>query len=134
MSLDAAYAFANSLAGTLMVAIIIFRAGDGTLSVTPCNEFDGTVAEVDIVECDPDRGDLPARYGPIRLVLMPGRRMCGPRLLHEELVVEEIDVLRTHQPGRDLVHILGPGRAGRVVPFSALGHRPDQGDGFALVP
>lgn len=48
--LDAAYAFANSLAGTLMVAIIIFRAGDGTLSVTPCNEFDGdaeVVAEID---------------------------------------------------------------------------------------
>ncbi len=41
MSLNDAYAFANSLAGTLMVAIIIFRAGDGTLSVTPCNEFDG---------------------------------------------------------------------------------------------
>lgn len=50
MSLDAAYAFANSLAGTLMVAIIIFRAGDGMLSVTPCNEFDGdaeVVAEID---------------------------------------------------------------------------------------
>lgn len=50
MSFDAAYDFANSLAGTLMVAIIIFRAGDGTLSVTPRNEFDGDaeiVAEID---------------------------------------------------------------------------------------
>jgi hypothetical protein len=50
MSLNAACAFANSLAGTLMVAIIIFRAGDGTLSVTPCNEFDDDaeiVAEID---------------------------------------------------------------------------------------
>lgn len=46
MSLDAAYAFANSLAGALMVAIIIFQAGDGTLSVTPSNEFDGD-AEID---------------------------------------------------------------------------------------
>ncbi len=50
MSLNDAYAFANSLAATLMVAIIIFRAGDGTLSVTPRNEFDGDaeiVAEID---------------------------------------------------------------------------------------
>jgi hypothetical protein len=50
MSLNDAYAFANSLAGTLMVAIIIFPAGDGTLSVTPCNEFNGDaeiVAEID---------------------------------------------------------------------------------------
>lgn len=53
MSLNEAYAFANSLAATLMVAIVIFRAGDGTLSVTPCNEFDGDaeiVAEIDPFE------------------------------------------------------------------------------------
>ena len=51
MSLDAAYAFANSLAGTLMVAIIIFRAGDGTMSVMPATEYDGDddtiVSEID---------------------------------------------------------------------------------------
>ena len=50
MSPNDAQAFAFSLAATLMVAIIIFRAGDGTLSVTPCNEFDGdaeVVAEID---------------------------------------------------------------------------------------
>ena len=39
MSLNAAHAFAFSLAGTLMVAIVIFRAGDGTLSVTPCRRI-----------------------------------------------------------------------------------------------
>lgn len=50
MSSTDAYAFANSLAKTLMIPIIIFRAGDGTLSVIPCNEFDGdveVVAEID---------------------------------------------------------------------------------------
>lgn len=50
MSLTDAQAFAFSLATTLMVAIVIFRAGDGTLSVVPSNEFDGDseiVAEID---------------------------------------------------------------------------------------
>lgn len=50
MSFDQAQAFAFSLATTLMVAIVIFRAGDGTHSVVPCNEFDGDaeiVAEID---------------------------------------------------------------------------------------
>lgn len=50
MSLDQAQAFAFSLAATLMVAIVIFRAGDGTHSVVPSNEFDGdaeVVAEID---------------------------------------------------------------------------------------
>ena len=50
MSFTDAQAFAFSLATTLMVAIVIFRAGDGTLSVVPSNEFDGSaeiVAEID---------------------------------------------------------------------------------------
>jgi len=37
MSLKDAHAFAFSLAATLMVAIVIFEAGDGSLSVTPAN-------------------------------------------------------------------------------------------------
>ena len=40
MSYADATAFAASLAATLMVAIVIFRAGDGTLSVVPATEFD----------------------------------------------------------------------------------------------
>jgi hypothetical protein len=51
MSLTDAEAFAYSLATSLMAAIVIFRAGDGTHSVTPANEFDGD-AEV-VVEIDP---------------------------------------------------------------------------------
>jgi hypothetical protein len=51
MSLDQAQAFAYSLATTLMVAIVIFRAGDDTLSVVPSNEFDGD-AEI-LAEIDP---------------------------------------------------------------------------------
>lgn len=50
MSLDQAQAFAFSPATTLMVAIVIFRAADGTHSVVPSNEFDGdaeVVAEID---------------------------------------------------------------------------------------
>jgi hypothetical protein len=49
MSLNDAQAFAFSLSTTLMVAIVIFKAGDGTLSVVPSNEFDGhaeIVAEI----------------------------------------------------------------------------------------
>ncbi|SFD71860.1 hypothetical protein SAMN05428997_14513 [Bosea sp. CRIB-10] len=38
MSLANAHALAFSLADTLMVPIVIFRAGDGTLSVAPAAE------------------------------------------------------------------------------------------------
>jgi len=37
MSLNDAHAFAFSLATTLMVAIVIFKAGDGTTSVMPAS-------------------------------------------------------------------------------------------------
>jgi hypothetical protein len=51
MSPNDAHEFAFSLARSLMAVIVIFRAGDGTLSVTPATEFDGD-AEV-VVEIDP---------------------------------------------------------------------------------
>ncbi|EFI52834.1 MULTISPECIES: hypothetical protein [unclassified Afipia] len=41
MSLADAHAFAFSLASTLMVSIVIFRAGDGTMGVMPATEYDG---------------------------------------------------------------------------------------------
>ena len=44
MSLNDAHAFAFSLATTLMAAIIIFQAGDGTLSVMLASEYDGDAA------------------------------------------------------------------------------------------
>ena len=52
MSYQDAQAFAFSLASTLMVAIIIYRAGDGSLSVMPANEYDGDDAQV-LLEIDP---------------------------------------------------------------------------------
>lgn len=52
MPFQTAHAFAFSLATTLMAAIVIYRTGDGTLSVTPATEYDGD--EVDIIgEIDP---------------------------------------------------------------------------------
>jgi hypothetical protein len=50
MSLNDAHAYAFSLATTLMVAVGIFKAGDGTHSVAPITEIDGdveVVAEID---------------------------------------------------------------------------------------
>ncbi|MGN6538039.1 MAG: hypothetical protein ACTHKQ_20205 [Mesorhizobium sp.] len=41
MSFQTAHAFAFSLATTLMAVIVIYRAGDDTLSVMPANEYDG---------------------------------------------------------------------------------------------
>ncbi|MCO5158287.1 MAG: hypothetical protein M9945_16320 [Aquamicrobium sp.] len=41
MSLADAHALAFSLASTLMVSIVIFRAGDGTMGVMPAAEYDG---------------------------------------------------------------------------------------------
>ncbi len=52
MSLNAAHAFALSLATTLMTVIVIFRAGDGTLSVTPASEYDGDASQI-VREIDP---------------------------------------------------------------------------------
>lgn len=52
MSLSDAHAFAFSLAATLMVTIVVFRAGDGTLSVMPAAEYDGEDDTV-IEEIDP---------------------------------------------------------------------------------
>jgi hypothetical protein len=52
MSLNEAHAFAFSLATTLMAVIVIFRAGDGTLSVWPANEYDGESSAI-LFEIDP---------------------------------------------------------------------------------
>ena len=52
MSFQTAHAFAFSLAATLMVMIVVFRAGDGTLSVMPAAEYDGEDDTI-IKEIDP---------------------------------------------------------------------------------
>lgn len=52
MSLAQAHAFAFSLATTLMAVIVIFRAGDGTVSVTPAAEYDGDSTAI-LDEIDP---------------------------------------------------------------------------------
>ena len=52
MSLKQAHAFAFSLATSLMAAIVIFQAGDGTHSVMPASEYDGDIAAI-IHEIDP---------------------------------------------------------------------------------
>lgn len=46
MSLSTAQAFAWSLAKSLLTAIVLFRAGDGSFSVLPENEFDGDPAMI----------------------------------------------------------------------------------------
>ena len=52
MSLTAANAYAVSLAATLMVAIVVFRSGDGTMSVMPATEYDGDEDSI-VSEIDP---------------------------------------------------------------------------------
>ena len=52
MSFNDAHAFAFSLAATLMVSIVVFRAGDGTVGVMPAAEYDGDDDTV-IKEIDP---------------------------------------------------------------------------------
>jgi hypothetical protein len=52
MSLKQAHAFAFSLASTLMVSIVIFQAGDGTMGVMPSGEYDGELAAI-VHEIDP---------------------------------------------------------------------------------
>lgn len=52
MSLKDAQAFAFSLAATLMVATVVFHAGDGSLGVMPAHEYDGDTASI-VNEFDP---------------------------------------------------------------------------------
>ncbi|MFT4161653.1 hypothetical protein [Shinella sp.] len=52
MSLNDAHAFAFSLATSLMAVIVIFRAGDGTLSISPANEYDGEPSAI-VSDYDP---------------------------------------------------------------------------------
>ena len=52
MSFHDAHAFAFSLATTLMAVIVIFRAGDSTLSVMPASEYDGDLSQI-VREIDP---------------------------------------------------------------------------------
>ena len=52
MSLVEANAFAFSLATSLMVSIVIFRAGDGTLTVVRADEYEGDVSQI-VREIDP---------------------------------------------------------------------------------
>ena len=52
MPAQIAHAFAFSLATTLMATVVIFRAGDGTLSVAPATEYDGDEAAI-VREIDP---------------------------------------------------------------------------------
>jgi hypothetical protein len=51
MSLTLTTAYAASLDDTLMGAIVVFRAGDGPMSVIPATEYDGDddsiVSEID---------------------------------------------------------------------------------------
>ncbi len=52
MSLQDARTYAFNLALTLMVTIVIIRAGDGSVSVMPATEYDGDEAVI-LAEYDP---------------------------------------------------------------------------------
>lgn len=47
-----AYAFASSLAATLMVTIAVFQAGDGTYGAVPADEIEGDEVQI-LQEIDP---------------------------------------------------------------------------------
>ena len=52
MSKKDATAYAASLAATLMVAIVVFQAGDGTHGAMPSDEYDGDARFI-ALEYDP---------------------------------------------------------------------------------
>ena len=60
MSLVEANAFAFSLATSLMVSIVIFRAGDGTLTVVRADEYEGEVSQI-VREIDGFLADMEGR-------------------------------------------------------------------------
>ena len=70
-------------------------------AVAAADVLDGDVLG-DGIQRKPERADLLAADRPVGLVLMPRRSLAGARLLHQELVVEEIHPARAHDPSRDL--------------------------------
>lgn len=58
MSYKDATAYAASLAATLMVSIIVFRAGDGSFGALPAEDLDGDEVNI-LAEIDP--WELPRR-------------------------------------------------------------------------
>ena len=52
MSRKDAHAYAASLAASLMVAIVVFQAGDGSYGAVPADEIDGDEVQV-VAEYDP---------------------------------------------------------------------------------
>ncbi|MBN8633467.1 MAG: hypothetical protein J0L76_21735 [Rhodobacterales bacterium] len=52
MSRKDAHAYAASLAATLMVAIVVFEAGDGSYGAAPADEIDGDEVVI-VAEHDP---------------------------------------------------------------------------------
>lgn len=58
MSYKDATAYAASLAATLMVSIVVFRAGDGTFAAAPAADLEADEVAV-LAEIDP--WDIPAR-------------------------------------------------------------------------
>lgn len=52
MSRKDAHAYAASLAATLMVAIVVFEAGDGSYGAVPADEIDGDEVVI-VAEHDP---------------------------------------------------------------------------------
>ncbi|NPD15058.1 hypothetical protein HOY34_07555 [Xinfangfangia sp. D13-10-4-6] len=52
MSFKDATAYAASLAATLMVSIVVFRAGDGTCAACPAEDIEGDEVAI-LTEIDP---------------------------------------------------------------------------------
>ena len=52
------------------------------------------------VERQPEGHDRPAAHRPVGLVVVPARRLRRARLLHEQLVVEEVEPLGVQEPRR----------------------------------
>lgn len=101
MSFQTARAFSFSLAPTLMTVIVIYQAGDGTLSVMPANEYDGD-DDVIVREIDPSPHDeatlRPRTRSPSRFSLPRALMICYARRC-AAVVVEGVAaraILRSH--------------------------------------
>ena len=66
------------------------------------NEGERAALARDRVERQPEGHHRPAAHGPVGLVVVPARRLRRARLLHEELVVEEVEAFGAQEPRRQL--------------------------------
>ncbi len=102
-----------------------FGLKEGAPLVRSAHELERAALGGDRIERDPEGHDVFRANRPIREIVVPARGGVGPRLLHEELVVVDLDAVHPEQRGgecgqRRLAAVGGKIRVGLPDPHVAV--------------